>query len=137
VRVFADSSALAKLYFEETSSAETEMTLRGATALGVSALCVPEVVSAMNRRRREALLGAAPYRAAKAKFLNDMRDADLLPLSTSIVDRTIALLEKSPLRASDAVHVASALDWRCDLFVSGDERQIAAARKAGLATHKV
>ncbi|MCX7014811.1 MAG: type II toxin-antitoxin system VapC family toxin [Candidatus Sumerlaeota bacterium] len=137
MRVFIDSSALAKLYIEEAGSAETETTLRGATVLGVSALCVPEVVSAMNRRRREARLAKGQYGSAKDRFLDDMGDADVLPLSSSIVDRSIAILERNALRASDAVHIASALDWRCDLFVSGDARQIAAAGKAGLKTRKV
>jgi predicted nucleic acid-binding protein len=32
----------------------------------------------------------------------------------------------------DALHVACALDWQADLFVSSDRRQLAAAAKSGL-----
>jgi len=36
------------------------------------------------------------------------------------------------VRAMDALHVACAIQWGAELFVSADERQVAAAKKAGL-----
>jgi hypothetical protein len=44
----------------------------------------------------------------------------------------ISLLEEHPLRAMDALHLACALSYQADSFVSADHRQLSAARKAGL-----
>ena len=42
------------------------------------------------------------------------------------------LLEKNSLRTLDAIHLASALILKPDLFVSADKRQITAAKKSSL-----
>jgi predicted nucleic acid-binding protein len=34
----------------------------------------------------------------------------------------------------DALHIACALEWGAEVFVSADARQLAAARRAGLRT---
>jgi len=44
----------------------------------------------------------------------------------------IRLLESNPLRAMDAIHVASAAAYGAELFASADLRQLAAARKLKL-----
>jgi predicted nucleic acid-binding protein len=43
-------------------------------------------------------------------------------------------LEDNALRAMDALHIACALEWRAELFVSSDKQQIMAAEKSGLIT---
>ena len=68
---------------------------------------------------------------------DDVRDADIVNLTASVVSSTIAVLEASPVRALDALHVACALEWGADLFVSSDKRQLNAAKRAGLKTKKV
>jgi predicted nucleic acid-binding protein len=45
---------------------------------------------------------------------------------------TTELLEKNILRSLDAIHIACALEWQSELFVSSDERQVTAAIKSGL-----
>ena len=137
MRTFFDSSALTKLYIEESGSEETTQAIVGATEVGLSELCIPEVISALNRNRREGRLDDERYEMVKGRFLEDVADAGVLALTRSIIDECVLLLENTPLRASDAVHVASAIDWECDLFVSGDVQQIAAAKKAGVNAHKV
>ena len=137
MRIYLDSSALTKLHIEEPGSAETARVIFRATEIGVSVLGLPEVISALRRRRRENKLTDDEYRGAKEKFLDDVEETQVLALTPSIIDQSILLLEHNTLRASDAIHVASALIWRSALFVSGDVRQIDAAKKAGLKTHKV
>jgi predicted nucleic acid-binding protein len=44
----------------------------------------------------------------------------------------VTVLEASVVRAADAMHVAAAVVWGAELFVSSDRQQLAAARKAGL-----
>ena len=38
------------------------------------------------------------------------------------------------VRAIDALHVACAIEWKADLFVTSDRRQLIAAQKAGFRT---
>jgi hypothetical protein len=53
LNVFFDSSALAKRYIVETGSDRIEAILSSASALAVSVICIPEIIYALCRRRRE------------------------------------------------------------------------------------
>ena len=134
MKAYLDSSAFAKRFVEERGSDGVEVICAEASELGLSVLCVPEIVSALNRRRRERTLTQEQYDEAKRRLLNDVRDADIIALTPSVIGSAIMVLEASPVRAMDALHVACALEWGAELFVSSDRRQIKAARKSGLAT---
>jgi predicted nucleic acid-binding protein len=137
VRAFFDSSSFAKRLLDENGSDEVEAACAEATELGLSVLCVPEIVSALNRRRRERSLTRGQYDSMKRHLIDDVRDADIVNLTASVVGSSISVLEASPVRALDALHVACALEWGADLFVSSDKRQLGAAMKAGLNTKMV
>lgn len=132
MNVFFDSSALAKRYVQETASDRVEEILLSASALGVSVVCVTEVVSALCRRRRERTLSQRQYVKAKGSLLEDIGDSSVVNMTDQVVARAVALLERWPLRSTDSIQVASAAEWGADLFVSADERQCAAARAYGL-----
>jgi predicted nucleic acid-binding protein len=132
LNVFLDSSALAKRYVEEPGSDRVEKILLSASSLGVSVLCLPEVLSALCRRRRERSLSHPQYVRAKAALLEDIRDSNVINITERVVARATELLERWPLRSSDSLHVASAAEWEAELFVSADDRQCAAARAYGL-----
>src|SRR5262245_65568880 len=132
VNVFVDSSGLAKRYIEEKGSDQVQAILSSASALAVSVICVPEIVSALCRRRRERKISTAEYRSAKASVLSDIDDATVIGMTEEVIAQPVALLEQFPLRSADALHVASASEWSTDLFVSADDRQCAAARTHGL-----
>ncbi len=137
MKAYLDSSAFAKRFIEEPGSEQVDAVCGEATELGLSVLCVPEIVSALNRRRREHALARGQYDSAKRYLLEDVRDADIIHMTPAVVLSCVRVLEASPLRTLDALHVASALEWGADLFVSADKRQVAAAKRAGLATRKV
>ena len=137
MKAYLDSSSFAKRFIDEAGSDAVEATCAEATELGLSVLCVPEIVSALNRRRRERTLTRAQYSSAKRRLVEDVRDADIIGLTTSVVGSSIGVLEASPVRALDALHVGCALEWGADLFVSSDKRQLDAAKRAGLDTRKV
>lgn len=134
MRSFFDSSAFAKRYVQEKGSEEADAACQAAAALGLGVLCIPEIVSALNRRFREKALSHEQYSAAKHRLLEDVRDAEIVNLTPEVIARATLLLETNELRASDALHVACALAWGADLFVSSDQRQLRAATKSGLAT---
>jgi uncharacterized protein len=129
---FADSSALAKRYIADETSGDLEELLQNASNLAVSVLCLPEIISALCRRRREHFLTPSQYRAAKDALEADLVDAWTIAVVDEVLLRSIVLLESFPLRASDAIHISSAILWQADLFVSADERQCAAAKASGL-----
>jgi predicted nucleic acid-binding protein len=134
VRNYFDSSAFAKRYVEEVGSGHVEAICQQTTELALGVICVPEIVSALNRRRREKTISLHDYRQAKAHLLEDIRDVAIVNLTPEVIGQSITLLENNTLRAMDALHIACALEWRADTFVSADDRQIRAARKAGLKT---
>ncbi len=132
MNVFLDSSALAKRYVEEPGSDRVEQILISASSLGVSVLCLPEVVSALCRQRREKRLSHPQYLKARAALLEEIADSIVINITDRVVARATELLERWPLRSSDSLHVASAAEWGADLFVSADDRQCTAARAYGL-----
>ena len=132
MNVVFDSSAFAKRYIAEPGSEQVDAILQSAAQLGLAALCVPEIVSALNRRVREGVLPQGGYEQAKAQLAADVGDAIVLQLTPEVVATAVTLLENNILRAMDALHVAGALVWQADLFVTADRRQFAAAQQAGL-----
>jgi predicted nucleic acid-binding protein len=137
VKTFFDSSAFVKRYIEETGSQDVETLYMAATELALSVVCIPEVISALNRRVRERDLSRRQYEKAKDNMFEDARDAEIVNLTPDVISTCTTLLEASPVRAMDALHVACALRWGAEVFVSADERQVAAAEKAGLRTRLV
>jgi uncharacterized protein len=132
VNLFADSSALAKRYIADETSDGFDELLQHASGLSVSVLCLPEIISALCRRRRERSLTPAQYKAAKNALELDLADAVVIQLTDEVLLGCIHLLETNPLRSSDAIQIASALAWHSDTFVSADARQCAAAKASGL-----
>jgi predicted nucleic acid-binding protein len=137
VKTFFDSSAWAKRYVEEPGSAAVDTLCAAATELALSVVCIPEILSALNRRVREKNLSSRQYVTAKTSLSEDIRDAAIINLTPAVIATCTDILEASPVRAMDALHVACALQWGAELFVSADERQVAAAKKAGLRTKLV
>ena len=132
MNLFADSSAFAKRYIADEQSEELDELLQRATSLAVSVLCLPEIISALCRRRRERFITNSQYQTAKTALESDLEDAAVVQIVDDVLLRSIALLEVHPLRASDAIQVASALLWGADKFASADARQCAAAKASGL-----
>jgi len=132
MNLFADSSALAKRYIADETSDDFDALLLRAASLSVSVLCVPEIISALCRRRRERTLTPAQYAAAKGALESDLADATVIQITDEVLLASVRLLETNPLRSSDALQIASALAWHSDTFVSADARQCAAAKASGL-----
>jgi uncharacterized protein len=137
MKVFFDSSALAKRYVPEKGTEAVLALCEEASELGLSVICYPEIISALCRLRREKRIGGAQYVAAKQGIAEDLRDAALCNITETTVLQAILLLEENTLRAMDAFHVAAAVEWKADLFVSSDSHQIKAAKSAGLAVRSV
>lgn len=134
MKTFFDSSAFAKRFVEEQGSQEVDDICQETVSLGLSVICVPEIISALNRRLREKRLARQDYLRANHRLAEDIQDVQIINLTPVVIAKSTALLESNTLRAMDALHVACALEWRAELFVSSDKRQVKAAKKAGLIT---
>lgn len=137
MKLAVDSSSFAKRYVQEIGSDELECFLTDASELAFSVILVPEIISGLNRRLRERILTVADYRTVKKQLMDDVSDATVLQITPSVVSRSVRLLESNMLRTLDSLHVACALEWRADLFVTSDRRQFIAAKNAGLRTEYI
>lgn len=126
MNVFLDTSALAKRYIDEDGSDEVEEICRKADQLVLCVICQPEVISGLRRLRREDNITAKQYNIAKQALFRDVKDAYVCDLTVAVIMKSVDLLENNSLRAMDALHVAAAVEWGVDAFVSGDQRQLKA-----------
>ena len=134
MKLLVDSSVFAKRYVREEGSEDIDLFLQRASDLALCIILLPEIISGLNRRLREGFLSKRDYRKAKMQLLEDVHDATVIQLTPSVISHSVKLLENNVLRAMDAFHVACALEWQADLFVTSDKRQLIAAKNAGLLT---
>ena len=132
MKVFFDTSSFVKRFVEEVGSKQADDITQKSSAIGLSIICFPEIISALNKKLRAEFITEEVYLDLKNDILEDIEDADIINLTPSVLKKTTELLEENTLRSLDAIHIACALEWQSELFVSSDERQIAAAIKSGL-----
>ena len=132
MRVYFDSSALAKRYVDEAGTAQVLEWCDRAAELALSVIGVPELISAFSRLKREGKLTAAQYRQLKADLMTDLTDALVCDTTPQVVQHAVAALESHPVRGMDALHIGAAMACKADVFVSADARQCTAAKALGL-----
>jgi hypothetical protein len=142
---YLDTSALGKRYVEEAGSAciRSVTASSAENALLTARITMVEMYSALARRRRE---GSVPPefcdKAAQAFADHSAAEYRFVELDIRLVTLARSLLNKHPIRAYDAVQLASALaanqalvlrDLPPLVFLSADERLLQAAAAEGLA----
>lgn len=132
MKLAVDSSSFAKRYINEPGSEQLDEQLRNASGLGLCVILFPEIISGLNRRLREKVLTQMQYRMVKTQLMDDVRDAIILQLTPAVIARAVTLLERNKLRAMDALHIACAMEWKSDLFLTSDKQQFVAANHTGL-----
>jgi hypothetical protein len=132
--VYLDASALVKLLVPEAESDALNHALTGLTDVIVSDLTLTEMASALGRRQREQRLAPEAakrlYREA-AKLHASVHHAELTPPIHRRAERLMLSLS-IPLRALDALHLATALDAAAATVVTFDPRLRDAAASQGL-----
>ncbi len=119
---YLDASALVKRYVNETGSEwiRALVTLEKAPLLFTSRMTIVEVISAFACRVREGTLNHTDFAIARDAFRADcLKGYQIMPPSLIIVDLACELLEQHPLRAYDAVHLATALSAQKFLVEKG------------------
>jgi len=143
---YADSSALVKRHVAEIGSRwiQNEFAPDSLNKIFTAKLSIVEVLSAFNRRRRDNTLTATDYTQISVEFLEAVENEyQILELSDAILLEAQRLLETHPLRAGDAVQLASATLANAQLqsanlpaliFLASDARLLTAAKGEGLQT---
>jgi predicted nucleic acid-binding protein len=132
--VYLDASALVKLFVPEAESDDLNQSLAGLTDVIISDLALTEMASALGRRLREQRLtrevAQRLYREA-SKLHASAHHAELTPPIHRRAERLMLSLAL-PLRALDALHLATALDAEAATVVTFDPRLRDAAGSQGL-----
>ena len=132
MNIFFDSSAFIKKFIQEQGSVEVDEYCQQASMLGLSVICLPEVMSALNRKVREGNLSIENYQNLKEQIAEDIKDIQIINLVPEVIEGSVTLLENNMLRSLDALHLSCAIVWNSDIFISSDKRQIQAAENSGL-----
>jgi predicted nucleic acid-binding protein len=132
-----DTSALYKRYNDERGSDRVRALVDGASEMVVAAHCKAEVASAINRQRQDGLVSADDYQRIMAVVQQHFGAFSRIDLDRRVEALAIAAMERSRLRAADALHIATAQAAGVDVFVTADRRQASAAQAAGLSTELI
>ena len=142
---YLDASALVKRYVDEVGSdwLGTIVAPAQPALLFTSRMAIIEVISAFARRVRDGSLTSDEFATARDAFRGDcLSEYQIMPPTVIVIDLACALLERHPLRAYDATHLATALgaqqflvaqDYLPLIFLSADDRLNRAASAEGLA----
>lgn len=143
---FLDSSALVKRYVPETGSAWVQALADVATGnlLIIARITWVEVLSALARRQREGSLSDTEVDLIIQRFGYDLNNQyQVVELDKVLAQRAGQLVNHYPLRAYDAVQLASVLHIQPAfaratstslVFLTADDRLLTIAQAAGLLT---
>jgi predicted nucleic acid-binding protein len=142
---YLDTSAAVKLYVSEVGSGWLQRLFVGPQppAAVTSHLLRVEMWSAFARRLREKSVGLDDYSQMCDLFAEDRQNLyRFTPINEMAIRGACEYVEHYPLRASDAIHLAAALDTNRQLmnarrpglvFLCADDRLLQAAAAEGLA----
>ncbi|GET38702.1 type II toxin-antitoxin system VapC family toxin [Microseira wollei] len=143
---FLDTSALVKRYIAETGSNWIRSITDVATGnqIALAQITWVEVLSALARRQREGSLSASDLNLVVQHFREDFENQyELIEIDQALIETAGELVIQYPLRAYDAVQLASALRFQSNLaqipqeqlvFISADNRLLDMAQSEGLLT---
>ncbi len=139
---YLDTSALLRRYVAEPGSGRVRDLFGGpqTARVAISVISGPEVASALARKQRAGSIDTVTARDLWRYFIRHRVDEyAVIDLEPAIVSLAEAIVQSEPLRAADALHVASAR-WLVDkfgrsdlVFWTADQRQASGARSVGLA----
>lgn len=135
--VYADTSALIKLFLDEPHSPEVIGLSRSGGAMAVCRVTWAEAMAAFARRAREKPPEADLVENAKLVFARNWPRLAVIEVSQSLVERAGDYADTFALRAYDAVQLAAAQELAMPLraplvFACFDSRLNKAARALGM-----
>ncbi|MGH7268148.1 MAG: type II toxin-antitoxin system VapC family toxin [Candidatus Rokuibacteriota bacterium] len=136
---YLDTSALIKRFVLERGSQMVAAMVEREGPIATATIAYAEVHAGLARKRREHDLSSVDYDTKREQFEGDWGTYVRLDLGQEILQMTRDLVARHPLRAADAIHLASALTLRTALgqtvrFVAADDRLLRAAEAERLPT---
>ena len=130
---YFDTSTLLKFIIREIGSEETRNIWNLSNEKVCSQVTRTEMLSALMRKVREGsvLVSAVPAHLGALDRL--FADVTLIDITSDVIDASCELVKEFPLKSADAIHLATALMVRADLFSSSDKKLCAAASESGIA----
>ena len=140
--VYLDTSALVKLYIQETGTAQVLAAVEAAESAHVIVTDVSRVESrsAVRRRERASDVSGTEANQILKQIERDVSSFFLVqPTSSAVLEEALRLIDRHPLRAYDALQLAGCLVVRDSLpgpvtFVCADAQLCQAAKQEGLTT---
>jgi predicted nucleic acid-binding protein len=129
VRIYLDASPV--MYYVEGTAPFAALVAARINAPG-------EVLVASDLTRLETLV--LPVRVGDAQRVRDFEDffaqrvAEMVPFTRAVFDRALDIRVRENFRVPDALHLAAAVEARCDLFLTNDAQL---RRFAGIAVEVV
>ena len=130
--MYFDTSALIKIFILEKGSEDAQRLSQDHVPPATAAIAYAEIYSGVNRRKREGYLSAHQYTRVSRRFEEYWTTSIHVELTQEVLALAKALLERHPLRAFDAIHLASALILQKGIreplpFAAADSRLLDAA----------
>ena len=137
MKVFIDTSGLAKRYVEEPGSEELEEFIHSIVKdVYVSTLSIVEFSAAIGRKIRNREINQKSGAFAIQEFEEDWQGwFNRVPLTSDLAESAASYAILYPLKGSDAVHLSSAAISGVDLFVTSDLNLLKAAQKIRIKTY--
>ena len=130
---YFDTSSLLKFIIKEIGSEENLNIWNFSDEKVCSQLTRTEMHSALMRKVREGSISASAMRARLNAMDKLFADVVLVDITSEVIDASCELVNELPLKSADAIHLATALMVRADLFSSSDKKLCAAASESGIA----
>ena len=141
--MYLDSAYIAKFYVNEPDAPAVRKLIRGAHHICSSSWALIEVACVFHRHVHEGSLTAAYGHELMGLFRSHVEDDlwNFIPITPALMRRTAALIRglppNAPIRAGDAVHLATAMDAGETEIWTNDRHLLAAAKQLGLAGRSV
>ena len=137
MRIYLDTSALAKAYISEPGSDSVRSLIELASQTFISSLNITEMRCLLARRTRAGDFTAEVESRLWSAFQGDMQNEvfDLVRVEPAAFLQAAALIERvapTPLRTLDALHLSIAEHLDLNQFIITDKQLAKAARTIGL-----
>ncbi len=136
--MYLDSAYIAKYYVNESDAAAVRKMIRRASHVCSSSWALAEVTCVFHRHVREGSLSPTQGRELMDLFRGHVEDElwTLVPITDALLRRTATLIrglpQDVPLRAGDALHLATALEVGEPEIWTNDRHLLAAASHFGI-----
>jgi predicted nucleic acid-binding protein len=134
---FLDTSAYARRYLPQAGSEKIRTLMRSRRAVAVSRLAFAETCAAIARAHRERAISLETRDEIIARLPDDFAELDVIEPRRQVIEHVAVLVKTHPLRAYDAMQLASCLHLRSRAATElwcADGDLSAAARAEGLKT---